>query len=179
MGNEGQRFAEPAIERLTSKQREVLDRLILHMSSKEIARELGISPHTVDQRVKGAREKFHAQTRAELALRYRRALETYENPIYQSSDIANLEQNTADLRRTHDKSNGSVKHLGPDSTKMMETGKGLTDYRVVPKLFEGRNFILFRVLAIVIFAAAIVVLLAGGAAITQQMSDILTEHSVL
>ena len=33
---------------LTAKQREVLDLLIEHKTSKEIARELGISPHTVD-----------------------------------------------------------------------------------------------------------------------------------
>lgn len=36
------------LDQLTAKQREVLDLLIEHKTSKEISRQLGISPHTVD-----------------------------------------------------------------------------------------------------------------------------------
>src|SRR6478752_3465006 len=51
---------------LTAKQREVLDLLIEHKTSKEIARELGISPHTVDQRIQFAKEKLGASSRSEV-----------------------------------------------------------------------------------------------------------------
>lgn len=50
----GELCDNPLVE-LTAKQREVLDLLIQHMTSKEISRQLGISPHTVDQRIMLAR----------------------------------------------------------------------------------------------------------------------------
>src|SRR5687767_15718396 len=59
---------------LTDKQREVLDLLIEHKTSKEIARTLGISPHTVDQRIFFAKEKLGAASRNEAAAAYRRLI---------------------------------------------------------------------------------------------------------
>ncbi len=56
---------------LTAKQRQVLDLLIEHKTSKEIARQLGISPHTVDQRIQFAKEKLGAASRNEAAAAYR------------------------------------------------------------------------------------------------------------
>lgn len=52
---------------LTAKQCEVLDLLIEHQTSKEISRKLGISPHTVDQRIMLARAKLNVGTRSEVA----------------------------------------------------------------------------------------------------------------
>jgi len=59
---------------LTAKQCEVLDLLIEHKTSKEISRMLGISRHTVDQRILLARGKLRATTRSEVAQAYRRLL---------------------------------------------------------------------------------------------------------
>ena len=55
---------------LTEKQREVLDLVLMHKSSKEIARTLRISPYTVDQRITAARQKLGAATRGDLARSY-------------------------------------------------------------------------------------------------------------
>lgn len=55
-----------AIEQLTSGQIECLLLVQQHLTSKEIASRLGISPHTVDQRVRlalrtlGCKNRFHA-----------------------------------------------------------------------------------------------------------------------
>ena len=57
--------------RLTEKQRACLDLLIEHKTSKEIARLLDISKHTVDQRLNLARDTLGAQDRNESAFIYR------------------------------------------------------------------------------------------------------------
>ena len=46
------------IEKLTEAQRVCLRMVLMHLSSKDIARELGISPHTVDQRPRNPRPAF-------------------------------------------------------------------------------------------------------------------------
>lgn len=73
---------------LTAKQREVLDLLIQHKTSKEISRILGISPHTVDQRIMLARAKLQVSTRGEVAQAYRILIDTYERSIYEESHVA-------------------------------------------------------------------------------------------
>ncbi|WP_394729471.1 helix-turn-helix transcriptional regulator [Altererythrobacter sp. GH1-8] len=71
---------------LTKAQRDVLDRVLLHRTSKEIARELNISPNTVDQRVKAARQKLGTADRAETARLYAQlklicGQTTYDTPV--------------------------------------------------------------------------------------------------
>lgn len=58
------------IESLTDKQAEVLELVLRRMSSKEIARELGISHKSVDKRLDAARIKLGAATRQEAARIY-------------------------------------------------------------------------------------------------------------
>lgn len=86
---------------LTEKQRQVLDLLIQHKTSKEISRMLGISPHTVDQRILLARAKLQVTSRNEVAQAYRHLLielgigpraGTYQQSIYGSPDIAETVQ---------------------------------------------------------------------------------------
>jgi DNA-binding CsgD family transcriptional regulator len=55
------------IDRLTKAQLEVLELVALRRTSKEIARELGVSPVTVDQRVKRAQSILGANSRSEAA----------------------------------------------------------------------------------------------------------------
>lgn len=55
---------------LTDRQCEVLELVLRHFSSKEIAVRLGISPSAVDQRLDGARQKLGAATRTEAARIY-------------------------------------------------------------------------------------------------------------
>ncbi|MCJ1962105.1 MULTISPECIES: sigma factor-like helix-turn-helix DNA-binding protein [Novosphingobium] len=64
--------ARALLDGLTAKQREVLDLLVLHRTTKEIARELGIAPNTVDQRIAGVRDKWGTSNRKETARFYAR-----------------------------------------------------------------------------------------------------------
>lgn len=64
-------------QRLTLKQREVLDLVLERKTSKEIARILGISMHAVDLRLTNARITLAARNRADSALIYERLRETY------------------------------------------------------------------------------------------------------
>ncbi|WP_067734437.1 helix-turn-helix transcriptional regulator [Novosphingobium naphthalenivorans] len=63
------------LESLTPKQVEVLDLLIMHRTTKEIARELSIAPNTVDQRINAVRDKWGTTNRKDTARRYTELLE--------------------------------------------------------------------------------------------------------
>ena len=81
--------AEP-LRRLTEAQKTCLRMVFMHMSSKDIARELGISPHTVDQRLKTAARILGADSRVEAArmLALHEGGGTYRPLVYQPPDIA-------------------------------------------------------------------------------------------
>ena len=59
--------AQDLLAQLTSKQTEVLVLLSHHQTTKEIARELGLSPNTVDQRIMAVRDKWGTSNRKETA----------------------------------------------------------------------------------------------------------------
>jgi DNA-binding CsgD family transcriptional regulator len=67
-----------------------LDCLLLvdqHLSSKEIAAELNISPHTVDQRIRGALQTLGVERRTQAARVVARHQEPYQRLIHQSPYI--------------------------------------------------------------------------------------------
>lgn len=76
----------PAIE-LSDKQREVLDLVVARKSSKEIARILGISKPTVDQRIALARQKFGAANRNELVTHYLSTRDIYDPMLYDPAQL--------------------------------------------------------------------------------------------
>lgn len=67
-----------AMGRLSAGQMNVLHRVAQHKSSKEIARELDISPHTVDQRVRRIHSILGVSTRSEAARVYMAAHNSLE-----------------------------------------------------------------------------------------------------
>lgn len=69
---------------LSAGQRDCLRLVNAHLSSKEIARKLNISRHTVDQRIALACRKLEAANRREAAV----LLAQYDSFIYEPSDIA-------------------------------------------------------------------------------------------
>jgi len=78
-----------AMDRLNDGQRDCLRLVLAHLNSKEIARELSISPHTVDQRLRTAMRILNAQSRFEAARTFA-ALDReniYHPLIYQRSAI--------------------------------------------------------------------------------------------
>ena len=80
---------ESGLVKLNDGQRECLRLVLAHLNSKEISRELDISPHTVDQRLRGAMRALGANSRFEAARKFAEyeGEATYQPLIYQSSDI--------------------------------------------------------------------------------------------
>ena len=78
------------VARLTKGQRECLRMVYRHMETKEIARELGISPDGVTQRIKGAMRTLDVNRRKDAARMLAEAenLEAYPPLVYPSRDIA-------------------------------------------------------------------------------------------
>ena len=78
------------LEDLTEGQRQCLRLVLRHKTSKAIARDLGISPHTVDQRLRTAMRALGATSRVEAA-QIHASLEAdapYQSSVYQPSHLA-------------------------------------------------------------------------------------------
>ena len=77
------------VERLTEKQRECLRLVWRHQESKDIARALGISPHSVDGRIKTAMRALGVEDRYEAArlLVQAEAESIDQRLIYPPSDV--------------------------------------------------------------------------------------------
>ncbi|WP_226017793.1 helix-turn-helix transcriptional regulator [Novosphingobium sp. FKTRR1] len=179
------------LESLTAKQREVLDLLIEHRTSKEISRLLGISPHTVDQRIMFARAKLNVATRGEVAQVYRRLLAEREvlQPI--QSDQAIYERSVYGLSRIVEAASagqvGTQEDMvapptgtqppqdgrkGPLPMERAEAGISTGQYhRVLPELFDGPNGTLVRLSAIALIAASLILIMLGSLAMIAQLSD--------
>lgn len=78
------------VARLTEAQREALRLVYRHMETKEIARELGISPDGVAQRIKGAMRTLGVTKRRDAAQILAEAEDDapYPRQVYPSRDIA-------------------------------------------------------------------------------------------
>jgi DNA-binding CsgD family transcriptional regulator len=90
-GREDQDGVDPSIAervaRLSSGQLACLQLVDQHLSSKEIAQELGISSHTVDQRVRGALQILRVERRSQAARMVAQAAGPYQRLIHQSPYI--------------------------------------------------------------------------------------------
>jgi DNA-binding CsgD family transcriptional regulator len=75
------------VSRLTPGQLDCLRLVDQHLSSKEIAVELGISPHTVDQRIRQALAILGVERRAQAARVVAQYSEPYQRLIHQSPYI--------------------------------------------------------------------------------------------
>jgi DNA-binding CsgD family transcriptional regulator len=78
------------VKRLTEKQRECLRLVCRHMETKEIARELKLSPDGVTQRIKSAMKTLGVDRRRDAALILAEAegLTPYPRQVYQPQDVA-------------------------------------------------------------------------------------------
>lgn len=78
------------LEKLSAAQVETLQHVFAHRSSKEIARIMGVSPHTVDERLRRAIRILGVQSRIEAArlVAGNTLPSTYQPLIYQPSELA-------------------------------------------------------------------------------------------
>jgi DNA-binding CsgD family transcriptional regulator len=179
---------------LTPKQREVLDLLIEHKTSKEISRLLGISPHTVDQRIMFARSKLNVNSRGEVAQVYRRLVEVranstsepiYEQSIYGFPHVAPSGQ-TVQSRQQEDVTVGSPAlafgQLSPVMAGALGTTQGSLSgggsigqpyHHVLPEMFDGPYGTLLRLGAIALIAAFLILVVMGGLAMYVQLSQMI------
>ena len=159
-----------AIASLTDKQREVLDLLLEHLTSKEIARRLDISPYTVDQRINFAKDKLGARTRGEVAVAYRRLVEICDPSAYRNSGIGEFEG-------VAEKAGGAQlplpEPIPPEPVGNERVSEPEADFSVVPELFDGRYGTLVRLGAIFLIAVCLMLVILGGLAIYSQLSVLL------
>ena len=80
------------VSRLTSGQLDCLKLVDQHLSSKEIAVELGISPHTVDQRIRIALQTLGVERRSQAARLVAGELGPYQRLIHQPPHIPGEEE---------------------------------------------------------------------------------------
>lgn len=85
------------LAKLTEGQKACLRGVLRHMSSKDIARELDISPHTVDQRLRLAMRALGAGSRVQAAFMLARVEGV---PEYQPSAYQSLHIDPAPVQRT-------------------------------------------------------------------------------
>lgn len=158
---------------LTDKQREVLDLLIEHKTSKEIARELGISPHTVEQRLRYAKHKLNVSRRSDLASTYRRLRATCEEIAYEDLDLDSLVNHFNPNGGTSAQPSVAIAGLsGPfKGQSANETASEMA--RIVPAMFEGRTGTWMRIGAIFVIAFCIIVTGLAGLAVFEQLSKLL------
>ena len=86
----GDKSESKVSERVARLSQGQLDALLLvdqHLSSKEIAVELGISPHTVDQRIRGALHVWGVERRSQAARLVAQVQGPYQRLIHQTPHI--------------------------------------------------------------------------------------------
>lgn len=155
---------------LTAKQREVLDLLLEHKTSKEIARSLDISPYTVDQRINFAKDKLGARTRGEAAVVYRQLVEACGQTVYEKSGIPE----SAVLPEIPGGAQVPLPEPAPpEPVREDGVSEPEADFRVVPELFDGRFGTLVRLGAIFAIAFFLMLIVLGGLAIYSQLSTML------
>ncbi|MCY1672513.1 helix-turn-helix transcriptional regulator [Novosphingobium sp. SL115] len=176
-------IANPLLE-LTAKQREVLDLLIQHKTSKEISRDLGISPHTVDQRIMLARGKLNVASRSEVAQAYRRLLEIYEQPVYELSHVgfpplpgAERHREIVDASPAETGFEPPVQPApGINGTEFVASLGGVDGgsyHHVLPEIFDGPNGTLMRLGYMAAITVFLILIVLGGLSMFAQLSTML------
>lgn len=176
--------AHDILTSLTDKQRAVLELLIEHKTSKEISRILGISHHTVDQRIMLARAKLGVATRGEVAQAYRRLVadsaantSIYERSVYDFSDVAPpLDALQEEVREDR------AEWLQPQPTRRdvlpraaYQGGEVLAEpyHHVLPEMFDGPYGTYVRLGTIAVFAMFLILIVMGGLAMFAQLSQMI------
>jgi len=169
-------MAEDPLGELTAKQREVLDLLIQHKTSKEISRILGISPHTVDQRIMFARGKLNVASRGEVAHAYRRLVERtgqdgiYGQSVYRESHIAIPGQSGEAGRREDGAEAGRFAEAEAAHGQVAVLERPY--YHVLPEMFDGPYGTLLRLGYIAVVTVFLIVAVLGGLSMYAQLASI-------
>ena len=158
--------------RLSAKEREVLDQILLHKSLKVIAHDLGITLSAVDQRLKTARVKLDAADRNAAARTYSALLATCRESTCGFEDMAAWPGQT--VPQTSEPPSGSTFMLRDSGTievppPWFERG----NHRVVSEVLDEKFGNIWRVAAIPVFATTIAVFALALIAIARTLGELL------
>ncbi|WP_339689331.1 helix-turn-helix transcriptional regulator [uncultured Parasphingorhabdus sp.] len=128
-----------AAEKLNDGQRDCLRLVLAHHNSKEIARELGVSPHTVDQRLRIAMRIMEVPSRFEAARKFAafEADDQYQPLIYQMPEVERGRKNgklVSPTERTASDRTGSEDDISnvDGNIAIMAFGRSETRRRRIP-----------------------------------------------
>jgi DNA-binding CsgD family transcriptional regulator len=155
---------------LTKKQIETLELLVKHKTSKEISRELGISPHTVDQRIESAKRRFGVTSRSQLAQAYLDQKRLCHPLTYEESHIARAPLSIQSIQR--DKGDAPVMFVTQVDREESHLITTSPRARIVPALFEGPKGTLHRILAIMGSAALLALTILAVITIYIEISAV-------
>ncbi len=164
------RESEEKFNKLTDKQRQALELVLQHNSSKEIARLLKVSPKTVDQRLDGARAKLGVSSRAEAARLYASLSGTWEPLPYQPSPLTHAEH----LQDSSAHELQSPVYTMSDAMTFGSSAPWLGhEKRPVSKLQELPDGALHRIGLVLAGAAALLCLVLLGLGVANGLGDLL------
>lgn len=160
------------LNQLTAKEREVLDRILLHKPLKVIAHDLGITLSAVDQRLKSARAKLGSSDRNEAARTYSALLVTCrESTCGFEAVAAALDPNVV---AAAERPSQSMFTLEDSATFLVApSGYEVGRSKAVSEVLDEKFGRLWRVAAIPVFATCIAVLALVLIAMANALGQLL------
>lgn len=160
------------LDRLSAKECEVLDHLLLHKPLKVIAHDLGITLSAVDQRLKSARAKLDARDRNEAARAYSALLVTCrESTCGFEAVAAPLDAHVFEVPEPASTSTFTLHDSATFVVPPMGYGHG--QIGPVSEVLDEKFGRLWRVAAIPIFAICLAVLALALIAMANSLGELL------
>lgn len=164
--------SETRLSRLSPKEREVLDQILLHKSLKVIAHDLEITLSAVDQRLKSARTKLGAADRNEAARLYSALITACMNSTCGSEVIGTAQD--PQLIQSPELPSGSMFKFEDSATIVVPPPWFEQSHRTaVSEVLDEKFGRLWRVAAIPVFAVTIAILALALMAMAQSLGQLL------
>ena len=160
------------LERLSAKEREVLDHILLHKPLKTIAHDLGITLSAVDQRLKAARGKLGAADRNEAARIYSALLAACRESTCGFEAVG--ESYESQLIRTSEPPPGSTFMLQDSGTIIVPPSLyGSGHHEAVSEILDEKFGRLWRIAAIPVLAMVIAIIALALMAMARTLGELL------
>lgn len=159
--------------RLSDKQRACLDLLLERRTSKQMARMLGISKPTVDQRIAAARIILGAQDRDEAARIYARLKAIYDRDIYDPVQVPEPPKLVPSNFPDGDPANVVMLSDARSQSFDTETGaRGL--FPSSRDLWRHDSGLRTRILIMAAMLAVLLIILLAGLGIAQALTELIS-----
>lgn len=159
------------LKRLSAKEREVLDQLLMHKPLKLIAHDLGITLSAVDQRLKSARGKLDAADRNAAARIYAQLLTTCRESTCGFEAV--VTPPPAQLVEPPEPASGATFTLQDSATILVSPPLYGAGPEAVSEVLDEKFGRLWRILAIPALAIAIAILALALMAMARTLGELL------